>query len=469
MVMPPSPSTLPPESQDRTAAVLGLLALTLLCLALMQNFGDLTPLALALVLATLGLVLIGLAKSRGSRWELERRWWVMFVGAAGLTNIFNLRLPQWIGIHWSGQRDVAVVILVVALTIAATAAAALPLRRAAAALAVTALLGLGLIVATWPTWGSAGIDIFRAVTGATSALLHGDNPYGSVFTYVTAIAPSQMGVLKAHFVYGPIVPVLAALGWLVGDVRVMSVVALAATVAGFWVLARQGAQAASAHRVVALAVASPLAVAMVQEAWVEVYIVAGVIGWLALRHRHRHWATAALGMAMLVNPITLVVLVPWFIWSRRARFEVMVAGMAAALFALPFIVVTGVGAFLHDVVGVQLAQQPRYNALTLTSYLWQTWHLVLPGWLPAILVVVTVVLIIGRGPPSHEAELAGLAAVMIFATFLAAKWAFFNYYYIAAMMLLAAMASAGVRFAPGDLALPDPRALLRRSKLRQPG
>src|SRR5207302_7985943 len=144
-----------------------------------------------------------------------------------------------------------------------------------------------------------------------------------------------------------------------GDLRVMSVVALVATGAGLWVLARQGLHREHAHRLLALALASPFNNAMVHESWVDVYLIAGVIWWLAWRRTHRRWAMVALAVALLVKPTSLIVLVPAFLWSQRARIEVALAAVAAAIYALPFVVATGAGDFWYDVIGSQLALPPR--------------------------------------------------------------------------------------------------------------
>ena len=461
MTPPSSPSATPPRSRALPASVLCLLALTFLGLSVLQQWGYLSPTAIILAVVSLGLVLLALAKWNRRRWEPSRSWWALFVTVTGLSNLLYLRFPEWIGVHWSGQRDLAVAVLAVTMTAAATMVTVLPYRRAGTALIATAGLYIGLVAATWSDWGNAHNDVFQAVTGATSALLHGTNPYGPLFIYF-----AQTHTVTAHFVYGPIVPVLAAPGWFLGDVRVMLVAAVAAMVAGLWMLGRQGSQAESAHRIVALALVSPLSVAMIHEAWVELYLVAGVVLWLALRQRHRHWAIASLAVAMLVTPITLVVVVPAFVWSRRARIEAVIAAIAAALFALPFALVTGIGAIIYDVIGFQLSLPPRYDSLTLTSAVWQLWRWGLPSWLPVAAIAVAVVFIISRRPPRNQGEVAALAAVMVFATFLVAKWAYFNYYFVAAAMLLVTMASASIPFSTGDVALPDPRSLFTLHKAR---
>ncbi|MGP8160884.1 MAG: hypothetical protein ACLQGJ_06635 [Candidatus Dormibacteria bacterium] len=59
--------------------------------------------------------------------------------------------------------------------------------------------------------------------------------------------------------------------------------------------------------------------------------------------------------------------------------------------------------------------------------------------------------------------------MLVLVAFLFAKWAYFDYYYVAAMMLMAAVAGAGIEFFPGEVALPDLGALLRPGRWRRAG
>jgi hypothetical protein len=368
--------------------------------------------------------------------------------ASGLSNLFY---PMFFRQHAAGQFACAI-----ALGVCAGAAALAPLgRRAAALLLAAGVALLGLMALTW-TWGNVGIDVFNAVSGATSALLHGHNPYSPTFSFYYEPTPFHGSRIPGHFEYGPIVPLLAAPGRLLGDVRAMSVVAVAAIIVGLWVLARQGSQRDHAHRLVAVALASPFSYAMVHQSWVDVYLVAGLVWWLALRRTHRGWATVALAVAVLVKPTSLIVLVPAFLWSRRARIEIAVAAAGSVIFALPFVLATGAGAFWYDVIGFQLALPPRFSALTLTSYVYDDFHVVLPSLLPLVALIVAAVLILWRGRPSDEADCALQAAGVVLAGLLVAKWAFFNYYYLADAMLLIAMAGAGVELAADEVARPWP-------------
>ena len=398
-------------------AALSCLGLAALGVGLMQAFGNLTDAALLLV--GVALVLALLALKAGLRTP-SRAWWVVTTVILGLTNLLYPHLGGPFAYHVDAQ-----VALTLGLTaMAGTACVLRPGRAALAAVGAAALCLLWLMAITW-NWGSDPIDVFNSVTGATAALLHGANPYSPIFSFRV---PQYPWYIPGHFVYGPIVPVLTALGWLVGDVRVMSVVALA--------------------------IASPFNVGMVNRSWVEIYIVAGVVMWLALRATHRSTAIVCLWVAMLVDPVNALVLLPAFIWSKRARLEMVVAAIGAALFVLPFALVTGVGQFIHDIVGFQLAMPPWHDSLTVTAFVWQTWHAALPSLLSVVVVLLAIPLLAWRGRPAHLGDVAVQAAVIFLSAFLVAKFAFFDEYYVVAAMLVTGLAGVGVAFPAGDVALP---------------
>ena len=126
-------------------------------------------------------------------------------------------------------------------TVTAAGAVWLPSgRRAAALLGLAFLSVVGVAASAW-SWGSMNIDVGTALSGAAEALIHGHNPYGPVFKYFVE-APASLGTLRLR----PERPLLAVPGRLLGDIRVMSVACMAATVAGIWWLARQGEHAADA-------------------------------------------------------------------------------------------------------------------------------------------------------------------------------------------------------------------------------
>ncbi len=432
------------------------LAAAAMGLGVLWSFGDNSHVALALLGTSSVLALLAL---RRGHWRQGRGWWVLITVACGLTNLLYPR-----HFHQLPELQVPLVIL---LTILVGAAAWLPRGRRVSALLGAAGLCLVGLTAAGMVWGSANIDVFTALQGAAEALIHGQNPYGPVFRYFVEIKPGLFRTVApnfvlGHFAYGPIVPLLALPGRLLGDVRVMSMICVLATVAGIWYLAARGDASSDAHRVAALALASPLWVGMVHQSWVDVYMMAGIVWWLALRRDHRGWATVALTAGLMVKFTSLVLVAPAFLWSRRGRVEVVVAAVASLLVMLPFALVTGVGTFVYSLFGYQLHLPFRTDSLSLAQLIYQYGRIELPTVVPLIPLAVGVAWIIWRGRPRTEAELALQAALLNVAAFILAKQAFFNYYFASEVLLLAAIAGAGMMLPEADVALPDVPWLLAR-------
>jgi hypothetical protein len=423
------------------------LALFLLCGANVVRYGVYSPPAVAVLVAALLVTLLA-ASWRGPAWSQGRLAWVALAVATALV---NLLWPLTADLSQFARQPSAVVGVEVgaSLLLAACvgAAAWMPRRGATLPLLVAGFVAVLMIIGSALTWGFAGIDVFSVVTGATRALLHAHNPYTPLFFF----HPPRVW---EHFVYGPAVPVLAAPGYLLGDVRAMSVVAVAATIAGLWHLARQGTFHADAHRVAAVAVACPFWAGMVVKSWVDVYLLAGFVGWMALRREHPRWAVAALAIAILVKPTALIPLVPFFLWSRSARREIVVAVVAAVLVELPFALITGLSTFVYATIGFQLSTPFRTDSLNLAAWLYRLGATHLPVLLPVAMAGLGALLIAWRGRPRVEGELALQAALLTAAAWLLAKQAFFDYWFDCAVLLLAAMASAGSTMVPSDTALP---------------
>jgi hypothetical protein len=422
------------------------LAVASMGLGVLWTFGQLSHLALLLVLVA---SVLAIAAVRGGRWRQGRGWWVAITAVCGLTDLLYAH-----HFHLNPELQVGFALLLTAA--AAGAAWSPPGRRAAVLLGMAFLSLIGLTASDWP-WGTAAVDVFTALQGAAQSVLQGHNPYGPLYRYYVE---SSTGYVYGHFAYGPSVPILAALGRLIGDVRVMSVVCVAAIVAGLWRIARQGEASSDAHRVAALALASPLLVGMIHEAWVDVYMMAGIVGWLALRRDHRGWSMVALAVGLMVKPTSLVLMVPAFLWSRRGRVEIALAVAASVVVIVPFALITGVGTFVYSVFGYQLALPFRSDSLSLAAELFRLTHAQLPTAFPFLPLAVAAALIAWRGRPQTEGDLALQAAILNVVAFILAKQMFFNYYFASEVLLLAAMAGAGVTLPAGDVARPAVAELL---------
>jgi hypothetical protein len=189
----------------------------------------------------------------------------------------------------------------------------------AGASAVTA----ATVAATW-TWGTAPIDVFNEVQGATGALLHGQNPYAPVFTVFLGTARGHAIYGSGSFDYGPMVVLLSVPSRLLGDVRLTVLALNVAIIATVLVWSRR---AWGDHRlapmITALWAASPFVPFMVLTEWADSFCVAGFAWWLVLRDRHRGWATAALTAGIASKPSVLLLMVPLLFWTREARRELI--------------------------------------------------------------------------------------------------------------------------------------------------
>jgi hypothetical protein len=207
-------------------------------------------------------------------------------------------------------------------------------------------------------------------------------------------------------------------------------------------------------------------VGMIHESWVDVYMMAGIAGWLALRRGHRRWSMVLLAAGLMVKFTSLVLIAPAFLWSRRGRVETAVAVVISVAVIVPFALITGVGTFVYSVFGYQLALPFRTDSLNLSAELFRVAHLQLPTAFPLVPLALAAGLIVWRGRPRTEGDLALQAAVLNILAFILAKQAFFNYYFASEVMLLAAMAGAGVALPEADVARPSALAALGREARR---
>jgi hypothetical protein len=286
------------------------------------------------------------------------------------------------------------------------------------------------------SWGSVSIDVFQFQQQASAALLHGQNPYSPLVSSPNIIAPGILKWIPLHFPYGPILPVLEAPFRIIGDVRILHLIAAMVMSAAVLLLARR---AGTLDRTACVVMAFPLTVGMVLFSWVDIITMAGLSIWIVFFRTHPRIATFALVLALGAKPTTLIAIVPIFFWSIRARRQVIIAAVIAALFVLPFAAITGFSQFYYNVLGVQLAVFPRFDSLTVNSYLHAFSLPVLPFAGSAAVIAAATILVLRRRPNTYGDLLTG-TAILATVSFLVAKWAYFNYYYIPAVLLMLAIA-----------------------------
>ena len=324
-----------------------------------------------------------------------------------------------------------------------------------AAFGVAALV-TALGIATTITWGRAGIDVFEFQQTASQALVHGHNPYTPLVVSPAVVAPGVSTLLHLHFPYGPILPVVEAPFRLLGDIRLLHILAALLTATAVLTLARR---AGTFDRAACVAIAFPLSVGMVVSSWVDILTMALLAAWLVNFRSHPRLATIALALALGVKPTTLIALLPIVFWSVRARRQAVIAAVAAVLFAVPFVLATGLSQFYYNVLGVQLDVFPRFNALTIDTFL-KTYSLpILPFAVSATVVAATAILVL-RHRPSTYGELLTGTAILATVSFLVAKWAYFNYYYIPAVLLMLAIAGDSLPLDAAEMIRP-PAVFLR--------
>jgi hypothetical protein len=263
------------------------------------------------------------------------------------------------------------------------------------------------------------------------------------------------------------VPLLALPGRALGDVRGSSLLMAVLLFAFVLVLGRRrGMSGTELTRLAALVAAFPLTVVLVTSAWVEAYSVALFALWLVLRARRPTLAGLVLGLCLATKPTIVLALVPFLLWSRSARREIVVALVAAAVLVLPFALKTGVHQFYDDVVGVHLHLFPtRTDALTVNALL----HSLGRPFAPSIAGVLAVLALIGvvlRRRPRDSGDLLLAGALLSVVSFLLAKEAFPNYYFAVAMLLVLAIACRGVSVDREGPRLPAQARMASRTQAR---
>ncbi|MDQ2961249.1 MAG: glycosyltransferase 87 family protein [Candidatus Dormibacteraeota bacterium] len=299
------------------------------------------------------------------------------------------------------------------------------------------------VAAAW-TWGSAPIDVFAEVQGATAAFLSGHNPYSPVFKVFLDQQNGHVTFGTGSFCYGPMVVLLSIPARLLGDVRLTVVALNLAILAAVLVWARRaGHDGRMTRMLTALWLASPFVPFMVLTEWTDSFCVAGMAWWLVLRERHRAWATVALTMGIASKPSVLLVMVPLLFWMREVRREVIWSAAATAVIVAPFALWTGLPQFVYDTVGVFADLPIRHDGVTVDGVASIVGHAFVPGGLLVVGIAVSLAAFTLRRPRDYGSLTASGAGLLI-AVCLFGKQAFLNYYYIAGMVLLFTIASGAM-------------------------
>jgi hypothetical protein len=422
-----------------------LLSLVLLSVGVLDRFGNLSTPALILIVLSVGLGIQSFSRKPLGPALPRSAGIALLVALAATTLLYQKEFGDPLFLTTFALLAAAVVLYSVS-------------KRGVAKAVAFAFAGLSTMAAILAnaSWAFADIDVFHFQQEASQALLHGQNPYSPVVPSPQVVAPGVPAWLHLHFPYGPILPVLEAPFRLLGDVRILHVVAALITSLAVLVLARR---AGTLDRSACVVMAFPLTVGMIIFSWVDVITMAGLAVWLVSFRSHPKIATVALALALGAKPTTLIALVPIFFWSIRARRQVILAAIGAGLFVVPFAVVTGLSQFYYNVLGVQLAVLPRFDALTINSYLHSYQLPILPFAVSASVIAAATVLVLRQRPTTYGDLLTG-TAILATVSFLVAKWAYLNYYYIPAVLLMLAIAGNGLALDVPEMIRP-PAVFLR--------
>lgn len=410
-----------------------LASLVALTLGTVIDFGAFSVRGIILVVLAVGFMLVALARPSSTKRAGVVAWSVTAAATASATFLYSARL------HAGG--DVPLAMVLAGSAVLVIVGSSRTVRVVAGCVAAAAVVAVA--AGSW-TWGSSDIDVFWILQRGSSALLHGNNPYTSTFVILDQTRPGEFARVAAHFLYLPGALLVDAPARLLGDVRLANAIALVALGAFAAVLAGQAPDRESRVRSIAsLVLASPLTVAMQHWAWVDVFSVAGIAGWLVLRRRHERLSIVFLTVAIVVKPTALIALLPLWVWSHRVRAQSLFALAGAVVVVLPFAIMTGFGPFYQDVAGIHTQLGFRYDGLTLSAWWYSLTGSVIPLGVSIAIGIGCALLTLRRRPrDTSDALIAG--AFLTTAAFLLAKQAFLNYYFVPVSVLILSLAASGI-------------------------
>jgi len=410
---------------DSGAALL-LVAWSLLTLGDSLNRGDWELSALILLLAGFAVV-IAVAWRRMPLGVPRRQDLIVPVATCVLAAIAH---PVAASMQLSGGRLVAVQAGAAAAAVSAAAGLALWPRGQRLALAATALLAVVTASLVFAFVPHPDIDVWAILQQSSTGLVHGADMYrqhwidGFGLKAVYPYLPwSTVVVLPFHLVFG--------------DVRVAMLVAL---LVAAWLLRRMAPAAPAA--LASLVLVAPHFPYYLVRSWTEPTLTVLLFAALLLIARgHPGWAAVALAVA-LASKQPIVLLLPVFaVWpSFGWRRTLASVGLAVALVA-PWLI-AGPRDFWHDAVSANLALRPIDRALSVPSGLHHVGIDLGFGLLLAVLIGVYA--LVWWRVPRSVSGLALACGLVVCGYDLANTQSFFNHYQLAASLLVAATALAGL-------------------------
>ena len=418
--------------------------------------GRLDPFALALVLGSIVLAALALARVRIPIVERTGERVALWIIGAGVVVELAAQFTRLPAVYLQPRPGLFVLhheLLAVAAVLTGAILAGgewLKRLRFPLLIVVFAALGVWLLRASPRPY----IDVFAWHLNAFHALSAHLNPYAitmpNIYHRTDWYAPGLATPMTVDVGY-PYPPLTLLLNWLgqliAGDYRFTNLAALVivGAVPALFRNARIGLAAA------ALFLLTPRILFVLEQGWTEPL----ALGLLALTVLAAHRTPKALPFVfglllatkqylVLAAPLALLLLPRPLSWRQVARFYVT-AGLTAAVTILPFFLV-GPGKFFASVVAFEGKQPFRADSLSVMAWLAHVGGPLLPEWLPFLLVLPVIALALWRGPRTPAGFAAGSALVfLVFFAF--AKQAFANYYFFCTGALAIAAAATGARLA----------------------
>ncbi|MGA8893289.1 MAG: hypothetical protein WB493_17140, partial [Anaeromyxobacteraceae bacterium] len=327
------------------------------------------------------------------------------------------------------------------------------------------------------------IDVWHVQQLGAETLLRGQNPYafgspniygpGTPYLDPAVLSPDGMAILA--YPYMPLVLLLDLPAAALGDVRWAL---LGALLAAAFLVRALGHRSLAAELAGCLLLVQPRGWAVVEMAWTEPFVLFGVLATALAVTRdrdpgassgtgRREWVIPGIVAALAASTKQYVplLLVPFVtLLPPRARLRaVVLAAAGAALIVLPFLDADP-GAFVRGVVGFQLRQPFRPDALSWPAAIHAQGGPRLPPW-PAFLAAgLALFVLLRRESGGARAMLAASFAWLVFVAL--NKQAFLNYYWLAVGLLCASVAMLTAPASPPRA--PDPAAPPHASPPRHP-
>jgi hypothetical protein len=425
-------------------------AAALLGAALQRANGFYEPVAMALVVAALGLAWAAVLAPRAlGRVVPDRPRVVAALLAVVLFGQLAVIVRAPIGMYFTRPMPSQHAGFVPGLAVAALcAAAALVGRRRVRVAAAAGLLGATILLGLLTYRGSPDpvIDVVAVHDEAFAALARGDSPYSMSFPDLyqgrEAFYPPGMvedGRVQYGFPYPPLSLLMAWPGHRLGDFRYAE---LAALVLGAAALVAAGRTSAVAVLAAGVLLFTPRGFFALEQSWTEPFAILwiGLAVWAASA-RQPLLAAVALGLAVATKQY-LVLAAPmlWHLADTPAqRRDVIVVAAATAVTAtLPAL--ADPQGFFHSAVMVQVREVLRMDALSLAVPVARATGTPLPGIAYAALVAGAALLAARRVPSTPAGAIAALA-VTVLTAFAFGKKAFCNYYVLVIAALVMTIAA----------------------------